>query len=989
MPKELFNQPLVETPVEPSDSDRIALGQPGVPGAKNILWGYLKAIIQTFITTFDKIIFNTGLSNPAYQEGVVFYEDAKKAISYYNNISGVVVRCGQDVLFLIENQTGVLIPKGTVIYPDVSTIIGLGDATDKTKSRILAVTKHDIANGASGVATKLGQVEGINTSSYAPGTILYLSDITPGAFTSTRPTNGNYPSIIGVVDVQDAVNGVITVDTLGFNGTDTEVNADGILNGIVVDTPDVIINSDGVTITATVNNESNPGNPIRFMIDGNRYFLPEGNSVTVPPGVDASTLQQSFLYIYLNASVPTLAIATSEPSIPYCLIAEIDVFNATRTQSDGRPFGYRRSNNAVNALDGSRDGALGLHIRTLRAIRKKLGSNWLTGQDATPTVDNATIRVALSSGSGMQFNEASLPAFDGLNYVIYNNTSNQVTYQASTNLTDITADATGATLLANNTFYTIRLFYLLNSNGVGNTVIATRPKGKYTTAAEAINDPNNYTVNINDVTIEEIIYPLYDIVISRTGAGGATISLVQLTDLRRKVIGGFGGGGASSGGGTDDKVRISATDTTNDYLNPKFTPGDEFTKEITSPAANETLTLKFKGWIYNAARTFKAILSSASLTADRTFSFPDKNGTFAMLDDIVAGSPYIIESNSQNSYAQFGTAGANEYLDIATYDGVSASKRVAQFGDGSTHSKLIIDPDAILGATTGAWLGDGDTGWHEVIDDTVAYVTNGAERMRMSSIGFYQNTTGGVFLNFSAFQSTTIPVYTFRANQASGLGNPRVDQTNIIAGAKESQRISEGGGRTSTILNGIVVETIDNGSTTAAAATLTKAGENFLTTVNIGDVVLVYNGTTTADYGTYIVRSVDSDTQITVDRNFTGSNSDVDFDIISKGTLIENAIEDGVSNIHSNSIIIDEASTYGAATGILFSDKDSYIKETSDDIIRVQSTSVGFGITPSGNSQVAINALPTSSAGLSTGDLFTQTATELGGSGTTKVLCIV
>lgn len=33
--------------------------------------------------------------------------------------------------------------------------------------------------------------------------------------------------------------------------------------------------------------------------------------------------------------------------------------------------------------------------------------------------------------------------------------------------------------------------------------------------------------------------------------------------------------------------------------------------------------------------------------------------------------------------------------------------------------------------------------------------------------------------------------------------------------------------------------------------------------------------------------------------------------------------------------------------------------------------------------------LPTSNTSLSTGDLFTQTATELGGSGTTKILCVV
>lgn len=33
--------------------------------------------------------------------------------------------------------------------------------------------------------------------------------------------------------------------------------------------------------------------------------------------------------------------------------------------------------------------------------------------------------------------------------------------------------------------------------------------------------------------------------------------------------------------------------------------------------------------------------------------------------------------------------------------------------------------------------------------------------------------------------------------------------------------------------------------------------------------------------------------------------------------------------------------------------------------------------------------LPTSSGGLSSGDLFTQTATELGGTGTTKIICVV
>jgi len=49
---------------------------------------------------------------------------------------------------------------------------------------------------------------------------------------------------------------------------------------------------------------------------------------------------------------------------------------------------------------------------------------------------------------------------------------------------------------------------------------------------------------------------------------------------------------------------------------------------------------------------------------------------------------------------------------------------------------------------------------------------------------------------------------------------------------------------------------------------------------------------------------------------------------------------------------------------------------------------VGIAKTNPG-SKLSVVGLPTSSSGLSTGDFFTQTATELGGSGTTKVICVV
>jgi hypothetical protein len=82
--------------------------------------------------------------------------------------------------------------------------------------------------------------------------------------------------------------------------------------------------------------------------------------------------------------------------------------------------------------------------------------------------------------------------------------------------------------------------------------------------------------------------------------------------------------------GSNDKVKISATDTTEGYLDDKFDVGDEFTKETENPAANENLLIKFKGWIFNAARTFKTIISSSGITADRTATMPDASGLMAI-----------------------------------------------------------------------------------------------------------------------------------------------------------------------------------------------------------------------------------------------------------------------------------------------------------------------------------------------------------------------
>lgn len=118
---------------------------------------------------------------------------------------------GDTVEFDVENQTGQTITRGSVVYPDPSTIIGLADAYDKNKSRVIAVVKEEILDGEAGKVVKLGPVTNINTSSFTAGQIVYLGS--NGQYSATPPDNGGYVCIVGVVDIVSTTAGQITVDT--------------------------------------------------------------------------------------------------------------------------------------------------------------------------------------------------------------------------------------------------------------------------------------------------------------------------------------------------------------------------------------------------------------------------------------------------------------------------------------------------------------------------------------------------------------------------------------------------------------------------------------------------------------------------------------------------------------------------------------------------------------------------------------------------------
>lgn len=129
--------------------------------------------------------------------------------------SDVRLQVGQEQVTYGLNDTGALIPNGSVIYINSASgghpTFELADASNISGLRVIGVTTEAIADGAMGFATSRGFVRGLDTSTWAATTALFLST-TAGELSNALPVSPNYPTFIGVVTTQDASDGEIYVD---------------------------------------------------------------------------------------------------------------------------------------------------------------------------------------------------------------------------------------------------------------------------------------------------------------------------------------------------------------------------------------------------------------------------------------------------------------------------------------------------------------------------------------------------------------------------------------------------------------------------------------------------------------------------------------------------------------------------------------------------------------------------------------------------------
>jgi enamine deaminase RidA (YjgF/YER057c/UK114 family) len=131
---------------------------------------------------------------------------------------GVTQQIGLETYARVQNNTGVLIPNGTVVgftgvVPDSTLAVAPYLANGATPTLyVLGVMTHDFPDsGTRGYCTTFGYVRDLDTSAYLVGDVLYASPTVAGGLTKIKPTAPNNVVPIAAVLKVSATVGVIFV----------------------------------------------------------------------------------------------------------------------------------------------------------------------------------------------------------------------------------------------------------------------------------------------------------------------------------------------------------------------------------------------------------------------------------------------------------------------------------------------------------------------------------------------------------------------------------------------------------------------------------------------------------------------------------------------------------------------------------------------------------------------------------------------------------
>lgn len=229
---------------------------------------------------------------------------------------GVTQQVGQETYARVANNTGVLIPNGTVVgfagatYGALQVVPYLANGSGPSLY-ILGVMTHDLPDsGERGYCTTWGFVRDLDTSAFAVGDVLYASPTVAGGLTNVKPTAPNNVIPIAACVVSSATEGVIfvrpTVEQMEYYGVFSDTTTQAVTdpyvpraitfntsnsnNGVAIGTPNsrIVVPQSGLyqfTFSARVESSSASNKTMWFWPRLNGTDVPaSGGEVTIAGG---------------------------------------------------------------------------------------------------------------------------------------------------------------------------------------------------------------------------------------------------------------------------------------------------------------------------------------------------------------------------------------------------------------------------------------------------------------------------------------------------------------------------------------------------------------------------------------------------------------------------------------------------------------------------------------------------------------------------------
>jgi hypothetical protein len=122
----------------------------------------------------------------------------------------------QNLVAEVYNNTGATLTKGTIVYinggqGNLPTVTKAIATSDPTSAQTFGLITNDLTNNNNGYVTVIGRLENMDTQAFANGTQLYLSGVTAGTYTSTKPQAPIHLVYVAVVVRSHPTQGVLEV----------------------------------------------------------------------------------------------------------------------------------------------------------------------------------------------------------------------------------------------------------------------------------------------------------------------------------------------------------------------------------------------------------------------------------------------------------------------------------------------------------------------------------------------------------------------------------------------------------------------------------------------------------------------------------------------------------------------------------------------------------------------------------------------------------